>query len=327
MKSLKLSYILAAALLVVVSSGASAEPAVFTIAASSSMGTYANGIGQLKTVCDTSDFVIDPQVVKDAGATDNLAALANNDVAAAVFHLDVIRTKAEAEQSYNEYKTLVNLFPEDIHFLALRTALEKTGGVAGFGATPVVYTTISDLKNLKVGAAGGGTVTASHISKYGDAGYVVVAYNSGDELINALKAGEIQAAVFVGAAPLKKISDLKATEFKLLSVGDAVAAKVSGWYQRSTLDYANLKNKDPIPALAVPAIIASRQFTLQSAIDLQVRFRECFEKNLPLLRDKSGMHKAWRRVNVADHGYWPWLELPAAPSTTASPQSVQPVKR
>lgn len=315
MKNIKKATIGIIFLLVMVAQSTFAEEqtSTFLVAASSSSGTYAEGLKQIQSLCSTTDYVIKEVVEKGSGATQNLELLVNNKVSAAFLHSDVIDANAAVDSKYRQYKTLVNLYPEEIHIVVLREAKEETGGmtVAGLtlGAGKAVYTKLSDLKDLTLGAAGGGVITASRLAKQGEGGFKVVAYNSGDEVIDALKKGTIQAALFVGGSPLAKIVALEAKEFKLIPIDEVVSSKVSGLYQPAVINYTNLQSGS-IKTLSSQAVILTRQYKSPKMIALQSKFRECFYKNLVELQETPGLHRKWTEVNPADHGTWEWLTLP-----------------
>ncbi len=204
-----------------------AEPASFLVAASSSSGTYQQGIEQIQTVCGNDNFAISV-VPNVGGATENLDALKNNKVSAAFLHTDIIYAKAQTDSSYRKIKTLVSLYPEEVHVVALRTAKETTGGIAGIGASSVTYTALSDLSGRKVGASGGSIISAKILSGPGGGGFEVVSFDSGKDALAALENGTIQAAIFVGGAPLPNLAALSDQKFQLLPIGDAIISKVTG---------------------------------------------------------------------------------------------------
>jgi TRAP-type uncharacterized transport system substrate-binding protein len=303
-----------------IASSAFANPGEFLISAASSSGTYKLMLGEIKKFCDDEDFTI-KEIPNNGGATENLEALVNNTVSAAFLHSDVIYAMAQADSKYRNYKTLVNLYGEDIHVLALRIAKEKTGGVAGYGATPVVYSTLADLANRNIGAAGGSVITARILTGQGEGHFNVVPFDDGKDVIEALTNGHIQAAIFVGGSPLPNLAQLNATDFKLLPLGDAIASKVSGVYRPATINYTNLKS-GPIKTLAASAIILTRQYKTPKMIAPQARFRECFYNKLDELRETPGTHKKWQEIDPSDHGVWEWYDLPAAsPATPEAPET------
>ncbi len=286
----------------------------FIVADASSSGTYKEMLGQVKGVCNSDDYDIVEADVK-GGATDNLAALLANKVSAAFLHSDVIYFYGRTEPKYHDYKTLVALYPEDIHIVALRSSGIKAGGYAGtgIGAKVVEFTTMTDLAGYKVGAAGGGVITARILSGEGEGHFDVVQYNSGADVLAALGKNEIQAAVFVGGAPLTNVAALSADAYKLLSINEAAATRLSGVYRRTTINYVNL-HSDNVPTLAPMATIVTRKYTVAKFVAPQRRFRECFYAGLTELQETPGNHPKWQLVNPDDHGVWEWYEFLGSPA-------------
>jgi TRAP-type uncharacterized transport system substrate-binding protein len=195
-----LATLLLATLLLALAS-ASAQTTI-RIAADSSSGTYSKMLGEIIGVCSTDDFNIVPASGVTGGAPGNLDALVNNRADAAFLHSDVYTANAQADPTYNRFQTLVALYPEQIHILALRQSKTKKNLVF-----TVEFNSLSDLKGYKVGAAGGGVFTARILNGQGEAGYSVVPFDRGDEVISALTNGQIDAALFVGTnGPVKTMA-------------------------------------------------------------------------------------------------------------------------
>jgi uncharacterized protein len=297
-----------------------ADPVNFLIAADSSSGTYKEMTEQIASVCGDETHQI--QVVPNkGGALQNLEQLINNKVNAAFIHSDIIYAKSLTDGNFRKYKTLVNLYPEEIHVLALRNALEKTGGVYGIGAKSIEYTSLSDLEGLKVGAAGGSYISANILSDAGKGGFEVVKYNDGAEAIVGLKDGEVQAVIFIGGAPLTSLSNLKSSEFKLLPLGDKILNKVTGEkgiYKPAIITYNNL-DSDMIKTVSTPAIILTRSYTTPKFVEPQKWFRNCFYEKLTELQETPGTHKKWQEIDPSDKGVWEWYDFSNSSSTDAKP--------
>lgn len=102
--------------------------ATLRIADDSSSGTYKKMLGEIIAVCSDDSFNIAEAAGVTGGAIGNLEALYNNKADAAFMHSDVFFANAQADPSYNKFKTLVALYPEPIHVLALRTSKTKKPG-------------------------------------------------------------------------------------------------------------------------------------------------------------------------------------------------------
>lgn len=284
------------------------------IADASSSGTYKSMLVEIKDVCD-GNISIDEAAVK-GGAVENLDALVNNRASAAFLHSDVIYSAAMADPSYRNLKTLVALYPEEIHVLALRNSKATTGGVGGYFSKTVTFNSLSDLKGFAVGAAGGGVITARLLTGQGGGEFNVVAFDSGSEVLNALKTGQIHAAIFVGGAPLPNISQLSADEFKLIPIGESISGRMGGVYRPATINYTNLKSGQ-IRTLAPQALIVTRKYNTPKMVTPQAAFRACFYRNLEELRETPGKHPKWQLVDPNDHGVWEWYDIP---NVTAAPR-------
>lgn len=278
-----------------------------TVADSSSSGTYKAMLAEIKDVCSTDTFTIN-ETPQKGGATENLEALVNNQASAAFLHSDVIYSAAMADPNYRNLKTLVALYPEEIHILTLRTSTTKPKTYNPF-ASAVQFNSLSDLKDWNVGAAGGSVITARLLTGQGDGKFNVVAFDNGKEVLDALKSGAVQAAIFVGGAPLPNLTPLKAEEFKLISIGESISARMNGVYRLASINYSNLRS-GPVKTLAPQALIVTRKYTTPKMVEPQMMFRACITAKLDELKETPGKHPKWQLVDPNDHGVWEWYELP-----------------
>lgn len=302
------------------SSFVSAQEKRVLVAAASSSGTYSTMLKEVKEFCSTEGLSIEEVPVK-GGATDNLDALVNNKVSLAFLHSDVIFAMSQAEPKYRALKTLVALYPEEIHVVALRNSGITKGATFGFGGRGVVFNNAADLRGYKVAAAGGGAITAKLLQGQGEAGFSVVVKDTGKELLPALDAGEVQAVIFVGGAPLANLEALDGSKYKLLSIPESIAKNVKTIYHPATVNYSNLKS-GPITTLAPDAIILTRVYKSPRMVAPQRNFRACFYQSLNDLKETPGKHPKWQAVDPDNHGTWDWYELPPsgeAPSLPPSP--------
>ncbi len=298
------------------------------VAAASSSGTYHTMLSEIVEFCsaDGGDLRIEESPVK-GGATDNLYALANNRVSAAFLHSDVVYAMAQAEPKYRELKTLVALYPEEIHVLALRNSKTVVKGKNVWNKDKVVeFDDLGKLRDHRVGAAGGGCITARVLTGQGEGHFDVTCFDTGKEVLPALQSGEIDAAIFVGGSPLPNVEALSSAEFKLLPIPEAMASKVSGVYKTATIDYRNLKS-GPVKTLAPEAIILTRKYTRPQMIAPQAKFRRCFLDHLDDLKETPGKHPKWQLVDASNHGVWEWYELPNSPANQPIREPQQERKR
>jgi|SRR5271166_793415 len=289
----------------------------FKVAADSSSGTYNLMLGQIIDQCSTDQFTIVPVNSNGGGAVGNLDALVNNKVDAAFLHSDVYIFNANTDPTYNRYKTLIAGWPEPIHVLVLRNS--KTSKAGTFAIGKLQINSLSDLmgNNFKVGAAGGGVKTATILSQQGGANFQVMDMQSGGAVIPALDNGTIDAAIFVGAAPLPNFDKINKANYKLVPVGDAIGGRVSNMYRQAKINYPTL-TQGPITTLAPIATLLSKNFSTPAKVQGLAQMRACFAEKLGWLQDNGSPN--WQDVTPNDHGIptIPWLDLPAVSAPVRS---------
>lgn len=278
-----------------------------TVAADSSSGTYAKMLGEIVGVCNSDKLDIE-QAKNGGGAPGNLDALVNNRAQAAFLHSDVYFVNAQADSSYAKFQTLVALYPEPIHVLALTVSKSSKLGSFAFGKQE--FSSLADLKGFKVGAAGGGVYTSRVLTGQGEGGFQVVEFNSGGDVIKALAAGDIDAAIFVGAAPLPNLEALPHGMYKVLPIGEQIASRVKGIYRPATINYSNGLTHGPVQTLAPVATLLTRKYSTPAKVAAQREFRQCFYRHLDELKDNGAPN--WQSVDAQDHGVLPWYEIPEA---------------
>lgn len=277
-----------------------------TVAADSSSGTYAKMLGEIIGVCNSDKLDIE-QAKNGGGAPGNLDALVNNKAQAAFMHSDVYFANSQADSSYAKYQTLIALYPEPIHVLVLRQSKTKKQGLTNFGYQQ--FATLSDLKGFKVGAAGGGVFTARILTGQGEGGFTVVQFNTGGDAISALQNGQIDAAIFVGAAPLPNLEKLSGATFRLIPVGDNIGSHVSTVYRSASINYSNGLTNGVLKTIAPVATLLTRKYSTPAKVAAQREFRNCFYRNLDQLKDDGSPN--WQSIEANDHGVLPWYEIPS----------------
>lgn len=275
----------------------------FLIADGSSSGTYQQFMKEITSVVGDS---ITFKELPSSGAIENLDKLINNEVSGAFVHSDVLFFRAQSENLDN-FKTLLALFHEDVHFLALTASKRTTGGVMGYGANTVTFNKVSDLAGYKVGAAGGGYVTAQVIAAKGMVNYQVIKFDSGKDVLAALTEGKIDAAVFVGASPLPNLKDL-GPQYKLLAVGDTLADKLKSVYKPTNVTYTKM-NPSAVPTVSADCLFICRNYKSPKMIAQLRKFRQTFYEHLDDLKETPGNHRKWMEVDPSEHGRWTWMDL------------------
>jgi TRAP-type uncharacterized transport system substrate-binding protein len=277
------------------------------LADDSSSGTYKKMLGEIIGVCSTEGFNITEATGVSGGAPGNLDALVNNQAQAAFLHSDVFLAHVQQDPTYKRFQTLVALYPEPIHIITLKNVTTQTKNMFGLSSDKaVVLNTLSDLKGMALGAAGGGVYTARILKGMGDGPFTVSAYNSGKEVLAALDKGEVKAALFVGAAPLPNVMQLDKTKYKIIPVGDAIGSKLKGIYRSASVNYPGL-TQGPVQTIAPIATIMTRKFNTPKKVQAQKHFRDCFHKHLDELKDSGSPN--WQQVESNDHGVLDWYEI------------------
>ena len=296
--------------MVCVASVGFAQEQTFLVADGSSSGTYQQFLKEI--VAATPDSGIVFKEVPSSGAVENLDNLINNNVMGAFVHGDVLFHRSKAESGLDsKYKTLLSLFPEDVHFVALSVAKRTSGGFGGFGAKPVVYKDVTDLTGAHVGAAGGGYITANVIKMLGDLSYSITKFDSGKEVLEALNNGTIDAAVFVGAAPLPNLKDL-GNAYKILPITGTTADKLKMVYKPSVVTYTKM-SPNGVSTVSAPCVFVAKVYKSPKMVKTLGDFRNSFFAHLDEIKETPGNHKKWNDVSAEDRGTWPWMELPTAP--------------
>lgn len=296
--------------LVMLLSGSFAQAQQFLVADGSSSGTYKQFLKEMIPVFKDAGVHLDFKEVDSTGAVDNLDKLVNNEVMASFMHADVIyhRSKNDTTSKLEErFQTLVALFPEDVQFVALSQSRTKVGGIGGFGAKTIEFSSISDLGGYKVGAAGGGYITTNIIKLLSDIPYQIVRYTSGKEVLEALNNGEIDAAEFTGAAPLPNLKDL-GPEYKILPISETTIDKLKMIYQPSQVTYTKM-SAQPVKTVSVTCLLVAHAYKTPKMVVALKAMRRAFYANLTELQETPGNHKKWGDVDPHNHGPWTWMNL------------------
>ena len=265
----------------------------------SSSGTYQQMLRELKGICPNVSITEVPA----SGAVENLDNLVSNQANVAFMHTDVLMYRAQKEEGgLQNLKTLIALFPEDVHFVALNKPFPM-----GMFSKNRVLNSIDDLYDLPVGAAGGGWITINLVRLQSEIPYKCIQYDKGDQVLAALNSGEIACAVFVGAAPLPNLKDL-GHDYKLLPVNDGTLSRLKSVYKRSVITYTKMSTAS-IPTISADCLIVTRVYHTPKFVDALRTFRKAFYDGLDELKETAGTHKAWQKVDPENHGKWEWYDL------------------
>jgi len=277
-------------------------------------GTYSRMFKEMTAICNQNVYI----EVGSSGSMENIEKLLANEINAAMVQTDVLFLKARTEDM-GAIKTLLALHPEEVHFIAKGDTGLKSGGYFGtsIGGKAVVFNSISDLEGYTVGAVGGSSITAQIIRLQSEISYKLVEFSKNEEMLSALQAGTIQAAVMVGGAPMAAIKDL-GREYKLLTISEQITKKLADMgYKPAKVTYSKMgPGGTGIPTVATDALLVMREYkSPRYAIPL-MQLRECVYKNLTDLQETTGKHPKWIDVKEDNKGKWAFMVFPASLTTT-----------
>ena len=251
------------------------------------------------------------QEIPSTGAVQNLDLLINNKVQLALLHNDVYEFRSKSNPAIlDKYKTVLCLYSEEVHFVALKTSKRLVGGGYFNKGTPIVLNTIEDLKDLNVGAAGGGAISAQVIKLETDIPYHFTEYKSGADVMTALNSGEIDAAVYVGGAPLANLENL-GPEYQILSIPSNDVDKLKQVYHTATVTYTNMR-PDSVSTVAADCVMVGRVYKTPKFINALASLRIAVDTKLTEIQETTGSHPKWQEVQPSsqNHGVIPWMDLP-----------------
>lgn len=274
------------------------------VATGSQKGTYAAMFKEINAVCATDVPMLETNTT---GSVQNIDMLVGNQVNAVFTQTDVLYYRARTEDLGN-VKTLLTLHPEPVHIVAKTDSGIKVGGTMGIGAKPVTFQSIQDLGGYRVGAAGGSFITAQVIRLQSEIPFQVVQYEDNTKLLAALKAGQVEAALLVGGQPLGAVAEL-GTDHRLVAIPEAVATKLKGVYRPSRLSYTKM-NASGVATVATDALFVTREYKTPKMISTLAKFRSCAVTKIEELKETTGSHPAWQKVETDNKGKWAYYELP-----------------
>jgi TRAP transporter TAXI family solute receptor len=199
--------------------------------------------------------------------------------------LDFYKREALFPDIEQKIAYIAKLYDEEVHLLA-RDEVASIDALAG--------------RRVNFGTQGSGTfMTASII--FDELGIEVEATTLPEpEALAGVRAGDIDALVFVGGQPLRLVSEVRADEgLKLLPIP---ADRVRAAYLRAHLDAASypqlIAPGGSVPTLAVGAVMAAYDWPVGHPRSLKVeRFVERFFAEFERLKAEP-YHPKWRQVDL-----------------------------
>jgi TRAP-type uncharacterized transport system substrate-binding protein len=268
-------------------------------------GTYSKMFKELSAECTPVMSV--PLIEKNSGGSvDNIDKILANEVNAGIVQTDVLFFRAKTDD-LSRVKTLVTLFPEEVHILAL-SANRKEGGVMGMGAKEISVNTLSDLNGRKVGSWGGSFVTAQVVRLQSEVAFSTVEFPDQKSALAALTAGQVDAILAVGGAPLDWVKSLSRA-YKLVDIREAFVGKLKGIYKPAKVSYPNL-GQSGVSTVSTDSILVTREYKTPRFVESLSALRSCFRTNIEDLQEKPGNHAKWMLVDPNTVPKWPAYVLP-----------------
>jgi TRAP-type uncharacterized transport system substrate-binding protein len=265
-------------------------------------GTYAKMFDQATAVCQQKIVLVQYKPAT-TGSVQNVELLMSNKVNAGIVQADVLFYRAMTDtRTASTVKTLFGLAPEEIHLIARADGV-KDGGFLGFGGTRVIFNDLADLDGRNIGAVGGSVITANILAAQAGIKMNVINFNSNPEALQALQEKKIDAVVVVGGQPMPVVSALS-SDYKLLSISDKFAEKLTAFYTKASLNYQNV-GANGTPTLATQALFVTRDYRTPDMVEALTTFRSCVRSNLQTLQETLGNHEKWQDVKVGADGKWP----------------------
>lgn len=278
--------------------------AALSVATGAPKGTYASLFRDLQAVCGSRIGV--PLVDKPStGSAESLDRLLNNEVSAAFVQTDVLYQRAQVDD-VAKIKALVPLHAEPVHVLAMAAEAGRSGVLslvpAGWlGRHPP--RSVSELGDRKLGAWGGGLITAQQIRLQGQINYQVVDLGTPDAALKALMSGQVDALMAVGGAPLEWMRGLD-SRVRLLPMNEELIGRLRHVYRPAKLSYSNL-GASGVATVATTAVLAVRDVRTPQASAPLLALRQCVQQQLGTLRETVGHHRAWGQVEPEADARWP----------------------
>ena len=169
-----------------------------TIATGSAEGTYFKIAQDIKPIAEKEGIPL--EIVQTNGSFDNINLLGAGKVDLAILQLDVLRFVAEVmrkETGFNvlqEAKVVLNLYPEEIHIIAKNPAIKTVKDLQG--------------KKVAVGPEKGGSALTAEVLLAGFDLHINRVFEAPEEAIKQIAAGNLDALIFVGGAPVPVFRNL-----------------------------------------------------------------------------------------------------------------------
>jgi uncharacterized protein len=269
-----------------------------TIATGSREGTYFMIAQDIKAIAEKEGIPI--EIIETNGSFDNINLLGAGKVDLAIMQLDVLQFVAgimRKETGVNvlqEAKVVLNLYLEEIHVIAKNPDIKSLQQLQG--------------KRVAVGPEKSGSALTAEVLLAGFGLTIDYVFSTPDEAVKKLQAGEIDALIFVGGAPVPAFANLdRSFHFVALPI-DSGLEQI---YAKKKIEKSVYAWADAFDTHAVPSVIMTRNraendyaATLQKLVLLILINKESLNAN---------GHPKWKdsfvRSALSDVGYQPTTEI------------------
>lgn len=254
-------------------------------------GTYDKIITQMAETCGTGGVIANK--LQPSGSPSTITDILNNNVSGGIVQFDVLWMRSN-NQDLTSIKTLFPLHREQVHIVVQNKDI-KTGGFMGVGGDKIVLVNDTSLKGLTVAAQGGSSYTAQAINQLTGTGFVIrTEFADTNAVLEAVRKGEVSAAILVGGAPMKAIQGLS-RDLRLLPFSPASVEKLKGVYSQQTVVYENLSTAG-VPTVAVDSLLVVNNYRSSKMKAALGAIRECMKTSVDDIAETPKTHPAWRDI-------------------------------
>jgi hypothetical protein len=269
-----------------------------TIATGSREGTYFKIAQDIKNVAEKEGVPV--EIIETNGSFDNINLLGAGKVDLAIMQLDVLQFVAgimRKETGVNvleEAKVVLNLYLEEIHVIAKNPDIKSLQQLQG--------------KRVAVGPEKSGSALTAEVLLAGFGLTVDYVFSPPDEAVKKLQAGEIDALIFIGGAPVPAFSNLDGG-FHFVAL--PVDSGLEQIYPKKKIEKSVYSWADAVDTHAVPSVIMTRNRAETDYASMLQKFVLLVLLNKEYL-DSTG-HPKWKdsfvRSPLGNVGYRPTSEV------------------
>jgi len=269
-----------------------------TIATGSHEGTYFKIAQDIKALAEQEAVPI--EIVETGGSFDNINLLGAGKVDLAIMQLDVLQFVAGVMRKetgldvLQEAKVALNLYLEEIHVIARNPQIQSLQQLQG--------------KRVAVGPEKSGSALTAEVLLAGFGLSVDHVFSPPAEAIKKLQAGEIDALIFVGGAPVPAFANLDRSFHFVTLPSDSGLEQI---YPQKRIEKSVYPWADAADTYAVPSVIMTRNRSEADYVSTLQKLMLLILLNKESL-DATG-HPKWKnsfvRQAMGEVGYRPVTDL------------------